>query len=410
MSDDFIPVEGTGKSLNTNKVTTDAGEVHNEIVEQYSFESTGNTTLEPLDASATFTGEWEQNNQSEVMVSMKTDGAGTLYFDFSNDGVNADSTFPVQGFTVAANIHEFHTAVKGPRYFRLRYVNDTDAQTYMRLHCYYGTFRASNTPGNQSIGLDSDGAATRPTNYQDEVIRGLRSGVTSWNKFGYRETLTAGTEQVVWAASPNDFTIITTASTFTIAYNSTTDGLGTTGALSLVIYYLDADGNQALAVHTLGSTGSDVTSFTGLGINRAAVNTNGGLTYNANDITVTATTGGSVQAVIPALGSVTQQMIFHTGFNQTASAAMVWFKAITSNKSKTIELKGYSYSRLVGTRYEIYRDSIDTSVTLESSLVDPIRFRLNARDVLYFTATAASGGQGDVDVIGRTSLNLYDNK
>ena len=318
MAESRIQVGASQDFLNTNKVTTSAGEVHNEIVEQYSFESTVNTTFTPLEASATFTGEWEQNNQSEVMVSMKTDGGGTLYFDFSNDGVNADSTFPVLGFTVAANIHEFHTAVKGPRYFRVRYVNGTTEQTYMRLYTYYGTFRASNTPNNQSIDLDSDGAATRPTDFQDEVVRGLRSGVTSWNKFGYRDSLTDDTEQVIWASTQNLPTIITTPSTFTITYNNTTDGAGRTGALSLVVYYLDADGNQAIAVHTLGSTGSDVTSFTGLGINRVAVNTNGGLTYNANTITITATTGGSVQAVVPALGSVTQQALFHVGFDQTA--------------------------------------------------------------------------------------------
>tara|TARA_R110000823_G_C15905775_1_gene497318 strand:+ start:53 stop:1282 length:1230 start_codon:yes stop_codon:yes gene_type:complete len=409
MAESRIQVGASQDFLNTNKVTTSAGEVHNEIVEQYSFESTVNTTFTPLEASATFTGEWEQNNQSEVMVSMKTDGGGTLYFDFSNDGVNADSTFPVLGFTVAANIHEFHTAVKGPRYFRVRYVNGTTEQTYMRLYTYYGTFRASNTPNNQSIDLDSDGAATRPTDFQDEVVRGLRSGVTSWNKFGYRDSLTDDTEQVIWASTQNLPTIITTPSTFTITYNNTTDGAGRTGALSLVVYYLDADGNQAIAVHTLGSTGSDVTSFTGLGINRVAVNTNGGLTYNANTITITATTGGSVQAVVPALGSVTQQALFHVGFDQTAVMQLLFFNVRTPNKAKTVVLRGYLYNRLVGTRYEIYRDTIDTSTGLVRFITDPVKFKAVARDVVYFTATASGGGDA-ASIVCRFSLNLYDNK
>jgi len=371
--------------------------------------SSVNTSTTPLAASATFTGDWEQNAQSEAMVSVKTDGAGTLYFDFSNDGVNADSTFPVLGFTVAANIHEFHTAVKGPRYFRVRYVNGDTTQTYMRLYTYFGTFRAPNTPNNQSIGLDSDGAATRPSDFQDEIVRGLRAGVTSWNKFGYRNSLTDDTEQIIWAASQNLPTIITTASTFTIAYNNATDGAGRTGALSLVVYYLDADGNQAIAVHTLGSTGSDVTSFTGLGINRVAVNTNGGLTYNANDITFTATTGGSTQAVVPAEGSITQQALFHIGFEQTAALQLLFFNVNTPNKVKTVALRGYSYSRLVGTRYEIYRDTIDAATGLVRFIVDPIKFRASARDVIYFTATASGGGSA-ASIVCRFSLNLYDNK
>lgn len=371
--------------------------------------SSVNTSTTPLAASATFTGDWEQNAQSEAMVSVKTDGAGTLYFDFSNDGVNADSTFPVLGFTVAANIHEFHTAVKGPRYFRVRYVNGDTTQTYMRLYTYFGTFRAPNTPNNQSIGLDSDGAATRPSDFQDEVVRGLRQGVTSWNKFGYKDTLTNQTEQLIWPSTTLLPTIITTPSTFTITYNNTTDGVGQTGALSLMVYYLDADGNQAIAVHTLGSTGSDVTAFTGLGVNRVAVNTNGGLTYNANTITFTATTGGSVQAVVPALGSVTQQVLFHVGFDQTAVLETLFFNVSTTTKTKVIKLRGYSYSRLVGTRYEIFRDSIDTARGLERFITDPIKFRASARDVIYFTANPTSA-QGAADIVCRFSLNAYDNK
>jgi len=368
----------------------------------------GNTSTTPLTSGDTFTGDWELNHYPNVLASLKTDSGGTLYFDFSNDGVNADSTFPVLGFTVTAGVHEFHTAVKGPRYFRVRLVNGTDAQSYLRLYTYYGIFAAPSTPNNQSIGLDSDGASTRPTDYQDEVLRGLRSGVTSWNKFGYRESLTDDTPQVIWAATPNLPTFLTTASTFTIAYDNTTDGAGQTGALSLVFYYLDADGNRAVGLHTLGSSGSDVTSFTGLGINRVAVNTNGGATYNTNAITVTATTGGSVQATIPALGSVTQQAIFHVGFNQTAATEMLFFNVTTTNKAKTVDIRGYSFSRLVGTRYEIFRHTIDTSKSLDLYLRDPIKFRLASRDILYFTATSAGGGAA-LSISCRFSLNLYDN-
>ena len=53
-----------------------------------------NTTLTALGSGATFTGAWEQNDYPDVMVVVKTDNTGTLYFDFSPDGINADSTFP----------------------------------------------------------------------------------------------------------------------------------------------------------------------------------------------------------------------------------------------------------------------------------------------------------------------------
>jgi hypothetical protein len=123
-------------------------------------DSTTNNSTTPLSGGATFTGTGEQNALSDVMVSCKTDAAGTLYFDFSVDGSNWE-TFPTNGFIVASGIHEFHTAVKGGRYFRVRLVNGGSAQSYLRLKTYYGQFRHGNAPLNQSIGADSDAIVTR---------------------------------------------------------------------------------------------------------------------------------------------------------------------------------------------------------------------------------------------------------
>lgn len=124
--------------------------------------TSGNSTVTPLGIGATFTGDWEQNNQPEVMVMCKTDKTGTIFFDFSPDGLNVDSTFPVLGFAVAPGVTEFHTAVKGPRYFRVRLVNYSGAQSYLRLTTYYGSdFIPTVSPLNQSIGTDQDAIVTR---------------------------------------------------------------------------------------------------------------------------------------------------------------------------------------------------------------------------------------------------------
>ena len=113
-----------------------------------------NSSTTPLGSGETFTGNGEQNTFPQVGVMVKTDNSGVLYFDFSGDGVNWDSTFPVAGFQVASGIPEFHTAVKLGRYFRVRFVNDSGAQTYLRLFTYYGmNFIPSNSPLNQSIGI-----------------------------------------------------------------------------------------------------------------------------------------------------------------------------------------------------------------------------------------------------------------
>lgn len=101
--------------------------------------STDNTTSTPLGSGATFTGTLEQNDYPDVLVSCQTDNPGRLYFDFSVDGTNV-ATYPIEGYEVAAGIHTFHTEVKGPRYFRVRLVNETGAQSYLRLYTYFGTF------------------------------------------------------------------------------------------------------------------------------------------------------------------------------------------------------------------------------------------------------------------------------
>lgn len=90
--------------------------------------------------SGIFIGASQKNTQPEVMTSLKSDTAGTLYYDFSNDNSNWD-TFPVTGFTVTANVHEFHTAIKGIRYFRTRFENgSSSATTSFRVYTYFGIF------------------------------------------------------------------------------------------------------------------------------------------------------------------------------------------------------------------------------------------------------------------------------
>ena len=145
--------------------------------------SSGNTTTSTLSGGQTFTGTFEDNRHPDVMVSCKSDTAGTLYFDFSVDGTNVE-TFPTNGFSVAAGIHEFHVAVKGPRQFRVRFVNSSTAQSSFRLYTYYGQFRQPNAPLNQPLGLDSDAILVRPTFSWLDVSRGLVSGMSVVKKFG----------------------------------------------------------------------------------------------------------------------------------------------------------------------------------------------------------------------------------
>ena len=124
-------------------------------------ESPGNTSTTPLVGSATFTGTGEQNDLPDVMVSLFTDQTGTLFFDFSVNGSDW-RTFPTAGFAISANTHAFHTAVKGPRYFRARLMNNGTPQTVLQLFTYFGTFAGKpNAPIGQSVSDASDATTVK---------------------------------------------------------------------------------------------------------------------------------------------------------------------------------------------------------------------------------------------------------
>ena len=409
-SEGFLPVGVSGELLDTTLINQkDGTPTHRENILITGVASDGsNTSTTALGSGETFTGEGELNDLPDVMVSCQTDNSGTLYFDFSVDGTNW-TRFPVNGFKITAGIHEFHTAVKGPRYFRVELVNDTGAQSYLRLYTYYGAFRQGNSPLNQSVSLDTDAAHVRPSDFQDEIRLGRRSGVTGWNKFGFKSSLTASSgEQMVWPASGN-FTPMTSASTFDIAYDGTaggtTDGAGTTGALAMTIYYIDSSGLPAVALHTLGTDGTDTTSFSGLGINRIAVSSTGTNDTNVSDITVTATGAGTTQAIVPAGTGVTQQALFFTGSNHTAVAPFLWVNVgKPGGGNAKVTVKGYVYNRGVDSRFEVFRALVDTASETTVSINEPVKFQLNATDVLYFVADTDTNA-ASINV--RFSLNEY---
>lgn len=245
---------------------------------------------------------------------------------------------------------------------------------------------------------------------EDDVRRGSVSGATAWNKFGYNADVDTAAPEVI-AAFGGTFTPLTSAETFTITYNSSTDGAGggATGAVDLTFYYLDASGVQQVAVHTLGSTGSDVTAFTGLCINRIAVSATGTNDVNVNDITVTATTSATNQAIIPAGEGVTQQVIFGACSNCTAVAKWLFInvnKISGGGGTPVVTIKGWVYNRSVDSKFEVLRYVIDTTVENTVSIADPVGFVLNGTDVIWFEA------ETDVNntvVDMRMSLIEYEN-
>ena len=231
-----------------------------------------NTSTTLLGSGDTFTGTFEQNGYNQVGVSCHSNIAGTLFFDFSPDGVNVNN-FPVNGFAVAAGVHEFHTAVKLGRFYRTRFVMDSGTQTFFRLYTYYGDdFLPSNAPLSQSLGSDHDAITVRVgSDHKLDLKRGFVGGQTAVHKFGGNADIAASsTEDIVFGGTINWLTAATTVRVK--SGGNAADDDGGNGAQTIRVEGLDENFAEAQEDITLaGADASDVTTITFIRVYRAYV-------------------------------------------------------------------------------------------------------------------------------------------
>lgn len=103
------------------------------------YNSRDNSSTVLLSGGSTFTGSPHLSSLPHVMVVVEADVSGTLYLDFSIDWNNWVSE-PLSGYAVEGGKNAKFVMVKGPRWFRVRYVNGSSAQGTFRLDTYFGTF------------------------------------------------------------------------------------------------------------------------------------------------------------------------------------------------------------------------------------------------------------------------------
>ncbi len=141
----------------------------------------------------------------------------------------------------------------------------------------------------------------------DNISLGLISGYTTVDKFGKNSDVDTSVEDV-W----NDGgvrTELSSASTM-IVTSSGSDTSGGSGANTVIIYGLDGNYDEVTETVTLNAASPQTTTNSFVWINRILVDESGSSDVNENDITVTATTGGSTQAHILASEGQTQMAIY----------------------------------------------------------------------------------------------------
>lgn len=119
-----------------------------------------NSTATPLNVGQTFVGATtDVSSYPAVVVAVRTDTACTLYVEFSPNGTNWDSSIV---YSVAANVNEVHRLTVTRRYFRIRILNNSEAnQTFLRAQVTLGTQEALTTSLSGNIQSDQDTLVTR---------------------------------------------------------------------------------------------------------------------------------------------------------------------------------------------------------------------------------------------------------
>jgi len=346
--------------------------------------SIANSTNIPLEANKEFVGSAELNPYPDVMIHVVTDQIGTYYFEFSHNRINWDTSLSFN--YDPSRINPPHVLTVGNRYFRVRFVNDSTDQTYLRISTTHGIFGQLTTPINETLAENYDTTVVRPTEYKYEVAMGKRQGRKTWSKWGYNPDIDSGSQEII-SHFGGTFNIMTTAETLNIVSTSTNDTLAGTGANQVYIIGIGEDFLVQEEVVNLNGTTPVATDNTWLGINRMNVLSSGSLKANDGIISATSTTFG-IQADIPNGNGVTQQAIFHTQINHNflADWLCINVRKISGGNSPFVTIKGWTYSRVTNTYYEICRFDIDSSVESSFDISPSQPFVLKSKEVLYFTA------------------------
>jgi len=361
----------------------------------------GNSSTTAITAAGTFVGSWtDVTDYDSIVIAAKTDQDGYMEVQFSPDGTNEDSS--LKRYYRTAQIEVPHRFTITRQYTRVKFVNTSASnQTYLRLQTTIGDKTDLNAPCDSTLAQDFDATVVRPTSYNTEVALGRRQGHVLWNKFGYNEDVDIGTEVVAsWGGT---FTPITTASVLSIVSTDAADdgAPAGTGCNSVVIYGLDANRDEVTEVVTLNGTTPVVTTSTWLGVNRVAMFLCGTGKVNAGVITVTETAGGSTMAQMPIGGGVTQQCIFYVPRNH--NFIMEWLYANSLRQSGAdpkVTIKIWVYSTANNGNQEVFRGSMDTSVSTEIDINPQLPFPVTESSVVWMEATT---DKNDTIISGRFS-------
>lgn len=361
--------------------------------------STVNSSAVALAGSATFTGTAEDvHNYASLIVSVKTDLAGTLYVDFSTDGSNWDSTL---SYSVAAATNEVHRSTISKKYARIRFTNGSgSAQSYLRLQTMYGSGVPLTSPMNQPIGQDADAIIAKSADPYTLMAAGLFTGYSTVNKFGKNADIDIGTEDV-WAGG-GTWVAPTTARVHNIVSSDANDTAAGTGARTVTIYGLDANYVLASETVTMNGVGAVATSGSYTIIHRMLVATAGSGGTNAGTITATAQTDATVTITIVIGKGQSQLGVYQVPASKTAYI-LNYYGSIYGGTSLDLELFIKPFGGVFNLKHTLGL-TVGGNSSQDYSFIVPMQ--VTEKSIIKLTGTATAN---NTVVSGGFDLILIDN-
>lgn len=241
-----------------------------------------NSSNTALAAGASFVGTWESiPPDASITVALLTDAECDLFVEFSPDGVNTDSSLQ---YDVSANINEVHRIVITREYFRVRVLNGSDNQTFLRLQTRSNGFNLLSSPLNLSIGQDADAIITRSISEEYLISESKLTGVSVVNKFGRNaDNDTGSVPEDVWNGGGIYAGFPTGAAEEFEAFSSNPSDTGV-----LTFQYLPSfTATSWLAGSvTLNGTTAVSTGISGVRIHSTTYNSNSPTGFNVGEITI----------------------------------------------------------------------------------------------------------------------------
>lgn len=356
-----------------------------------------NSTTTPLVANATYTGTWQEVvGFGSITCALKTDTSGTLYLDFSPDGINQDSSL---SYSVTANINEVHRLTVTRRYCRVRLVNGATPQTFLRLQTLANHQEILSAPLNQSLQQDADAIVARTFTEEFTISEGLIQGYSVINKFGRNPDIDTGSvPEDIWNGG-GVYTGFPTGAAE--EFQVISSDAGDTG--TLVITYLPTLDSTAFLSATIQLNGTTPvnTGVTGVRMHTARYSSGTSTGFNLGTITVRhITTTANVFCVMP-IGRSQSNVAAYTVPAGHSARVVRFFCRVLGATSSTVE--GALWIRARGESPRLRRPF--TAAQQDSFEEEPYAgLQLNAGDdvVVRISSTATN----NTDVIAGYDLIL----